>query len=110
MITSYLPSSALALPHFIRLIHMNTLGKLKLQFEFRVFWQHHITGKMPKCIKFDEYRYKGHADVDSASDSPARVEHNLRRASHLIELESLCLPKSRVYLKLSEIAVFSEGR
>uniref|UniRef100_A0A0X3PNJ8 Chromatin assembly factor 1 subunit A n=1 Tax=Schistocephalus solidus TaxID=70667 RepID=A0A0X3PNJ8_SCHSO len=100
-----------AIPYLIQLIHKNTLSKAKLQFEFRVFWHRHTTGSAPSCVHYQEYKKR--ADTESQlTTMPDDVanQRTLRRASHLMSLESLALSKRIVLSKIGEIATFEEGR
>ncbi|CAL8084048.1 unnamed protein product [Calicophoron daubneyi] len=93
-----------AIPYLIHLVHKSPLGKLKLAFEFRVFWHRHTTGKLPDCVRYDEYK-KFSANSFNAN--------NTQTGAGILSgpaWDSLALSQSLVLAKLSEIAVFEEGR
>ncbi|BHF75119.1 Chromatin assembly factor 1, subunit A [Sparganum proliferum] len=100
-----------AIPYLVQLIHKNTLSKAKLQFEFRVFWHRHTTGSSPSCVHYQEYKKRADSETQQTT-TPDDVanQRTLRRASHLMSLESLALSKRIVLSKIGEIATFEEGR
>uniref|UniRef100_A0A183SG68 Chromatin assembly factor 1 subunit A n=1 Tax=Schistocephalus solidus TaxID=70667 RepID=A0A183SG68_SCHSO len=111
LMQSVLSAHRVPIPYLIQLIHKNTLSKAKLQFEFRVFWHRHTTGSAPSCVHYQEYKKR--ADTESQlTTMPDDVanQRTLRRASHLMSLESLALSKRIVLSKIGEIATFEEGR
>ncbi|CAH8633102.1 unnamed protein product [Schistosoma margrebowiei] len=98
-----IPEEAMA--YFIHLVHRSPLGKHKLAFEFRVFWYRHTTGILPECLQYMEYKKYNASTLGSS----------ISRGGGLPVLsgpgwDSLPLSQSLVLSKLSEIAVFTEGR
>ncbi|CAH8289168.1 unnamed protein product [Schistosoma bovis] len=93
-----------AMAYFIQLVHRSPLGKHKLAFEFRVFWHRHTTGILPECLQYMEYKkYNASAVGSSVSRSGLFVLSGP-------VWDSLPLSQSLVLSKLSQIAVFTEGR
>ncbi|VDN13821.1 unnamed protein product [Dibothriocephalus latus] len=112
LMQSVLSAHRVSIPYLIQLIHKNTLSKAKLQFEFRVFWHQHTTGTAPSCMHYQEYKKRAESESQLTTTTPDDVanQRTLRRASHLMSLESLALSKRVVLSKIGEIATFEEGR
>ncbi|KAF8564516.1 hypothetical protein P879_09036 [Paragonimus westermani] len=92
-----------AVPYLIHLVHKSPLGKLKLAFEFRVFWHKHTTGSMPECVQYAEFKRYNATGCNA----------HLQRGGPVLTgpaWDSLALSQNLVLSKLSEIAVFEDGR
>ncbi|CAI2733680.1 unnamed protein product [Schistosoma spindalis] len=97
-----IPEEAMA--YFIHLVHRSPLGKHKLAFEFRVFWHRHTTGILPECLQYMEYKKY------NASTLGSSISRGGLPVLSGPGWDSLPLSQSLVLSKLSEIAVFTEGR
>ncbi|KER26303.1 hypothetical protein T265_06420 [Opisthorchis viverrini] len=93
-----------AVPYLIQLVHKSPLGKLKLAFEFRVFWHKHTTGTVPECTKYMDY--KRHTAAAPAQACSQRTKAVLAGPAW----DDLPLSQTLVLSKLTELAVFEEGR
>ncbi|GAA51607.1 chromatin assembly factor 1 subunit A-A, partial [Clonorchis sinensis] len=92
-----------AVPYLIQLVHKSPLGKLKLAFEFRVFWHKHTTGTVPECTQYMDYKRHTSAAAQTCSQRTKTVFGGPA-------WDDLPLSQTLVLSKLTELAVFEEGR
>ncbi|TGZ74301.1 hypothetical protein CRM22_001028 [Opisthorchis felineus] len=92
-----------AVPYLIQLVHRSPLGKLKLAFEFRVFWHKHTTGTVPECTQYMDYKRHTSAAAQACSQRTKAVLGGPA-------WDDLPLSQTLVLSKLTELAVFEEGR
>ncbi|VDD81839.1 unnamed protein product [Mesocestoides corti] len=103
-----------AIPYLIRLVHKNSLSKVKLQFEFRVFWLKHTTDEpVPNCcLSYKEYKQRPEAESAATPTGDTATPPNLRRpqAQRMQPMTTLPLSKRQTMAKICEIAVFEDGQ